>query len=479
MGRSKKQLNIGEVDKREVGFYKTPSFVAEYITKRVKLYTSGKKVLDPCCGKEDLIKYFLNEDFTVFGMDIIKYKSNYECEFTHEDFIKYYSENKDLDYDIYIANPPYNCHEVDYIKKNKDSLTTLFKDVGTHNMYSMFISALIDLAKDGAVIGVICSDSFLGSKFHNKLRRKILDTCSIHEIILCPKTLFVEEGADVKTSIIILQKGKSYQGDVIVNNRVESIADFKEVLTNNEFITTSLENIILSDDRDNLEFVIGCPAKIKMLFNNYRLGEVYKCVTGISTGNDKKYISKEKTGKFTVPFYKNCGKDMFYTNSFLYINEDYMEISKREKNFNVRNREIITNGGVTCSSMGVKFGACKLPKNSTFGVNPNVICSEDDAWFLLAYLNSALVTYIVRGVILRGNMITSGYVSRIPLVEFSDTEKDKLKKLAKAAYEKVKKNEDIESILLKIDSIIFKKIEFNKEEINYIRDFNNNIVLKS
>ncbi len=64
----------------------------------------------------------------------------------------------------------------------------------------------------------------------------------------------------------------------------------------------------MQNKKDNLEFLIECPEDIRSLFNNIRLGEKFKCVTGISTGNDKEFLSKEKKMNLLFLFYKNPGK---------------------------------------------------------------------------------------------------------------------------------------------------------------------------
>lgn len=115
---------------------------------------------------------------------------------------------------------------------------------------------------------------------------------------------------------------------------------------------------------DNSEFIIECPEKVKSLFTLNRLGEQFKCITGISTGNDKLYLSKEMNDPYTVPFYKNPGKDKYYTNKIMYINKDFINISKSIPNFIVRNKELLYKSGIICSSMGVQFTACKLPKKA-------------------------------------------------------------------------------------------------------------------
>lgn len=473
------------IDVREIGYYSTPNFVARYIGKRIlQINDDGQLLLDPCCGKEELLRYFNDYNIKLTGMDLIKYKENYNCDFHNYDFIKYYCEhkyNEEWDYDYYIANPPYNCHEVDFIKSNKEYLKEFFHEVGVHNMYSMFIYAIIDKAKDGAVIGLITHDSFFSAKNHRQLRKKILEECSIEEITMCPTELFHDQGADVRTSIVILRKGKQYQKKVRVNNRAKSLDDFKDLLSknlNSDFFRNmyDLEDIVLNNKKDNLEFFIECPEDIRRLFNKDRLGEKFKCITGISTGNDKLYLSKIKEGNYLVPFYKNPGKDKFYTRRVIYLHKDFLELSNKVPNFNVRNKKFLYKSGITCSSMGVEFNACILPKGSTYGVNPNIICESDDVWWLLSYLNSSLVTYLVRGALIRSNMVTSGYVSRIPILNFNKEEREELKILGKKAYELRKTNESIAYELNAINKIVNKAAKISKESEEFIFNFKKNLV---
>ena len=491
MGRKEKNLYKAVdikhkeiIDVREIGYYSTPPFVARYIGKRIiDINGKGKTLFDPCCGKEELTDYFSDLGIKTIGMDLIKYKNNYRCEFKKGNFINYYCSQKNTktwDYDYYIANPPYNCHEVNFIKENKERLKNYFNEVGLHNMYSMFMSAIIDKAKNGAVIGLITNDSFFTAKNHKRLRNKILRECSIHEITMCPRGLFHNQGADVRTSILILRKGKEYQEKIVVNNRPKSIEEFKELLNgvkgNGNERLYSLQEIVLQNKKDNLEFLIECPEDIRSLFNNIRLGEKFKCVTGISTGNDKEFLSKEKSNEFTIPFYKNPGKDKFYTDRVIYLHKDFLEIEKINRNFNVRNKEVLYKSGITCSSMGVSFNACILPKNSTFGVNPNIICESEEVWWLLAYLNSSLVTYLVRGALIRSNMITSGYVSRIPLLSFTKEEKAKLSHLAKRSYKLRKQNSSIETELCHIDNIVNHVAKISNESKDLISNFKKYLV---
>lgn len=492
MARKLKQVVIeGGLDRREAGYYSTPPEVADYIYSRLRnINPNGKSVIDPCVGKEELLQPFTEKGIQTAGIDIIDHKIEYTCSFLNRDFVEIYGDFKLGDifnhndyelssYDYWVANPPYNCHEIDYIKSNKTELKKLFSDVGVHNMYSMFMSAIIDLAKDGAVIGFITLDSFLTSKAHKDLRLKILKSCKIHEILLCPTELFQSQNADVRTCIIILEKTAPQNNQVLLLNRPTSIEEFYEFLSNREFEAKLLSDVILTSDNDNSEFLIGVPDDIKATFLNNRIGEIFRCVTGISTGNDKKYLRKDRQKGFTVPFYKNPGSRKFFCREDGYLIDHFLEENDKVKNFMVRNTSLIFKPGITCSSMGVEFSACYLPENVTFGVNPNIICPEDDIWWLLAYLNSNLVKYIVRGILIRTNMVTSGYVARIPVIKFQEEEKRVLTDLAKDLYDAARQGKTDEKKLESVNEIVYQSAKISKKSSKMVLEFCNNIVKKA
>ena len=59
MARKVKQVIEHGIDKREVGYYSTPDFVAKYLTdEMLRINSHGKFVLDPAVGKEELLAYF-------------------------------------------------------------------------------------------------------------------------------------------------------------------------------------------------------------------------------------------------------------------------------------------------------------------------------------------------------------------------------------------------------------------------------------
>ncbi len=492
MGRSKKQV-ITECgnDRRETGYYSTPPQVAEYLAQRlIEINPKGKKAIDPCVGREELSRFFFHYGKHVLGIDVNQFSEHSHCDFMQADFLHLYSSHKNSDifalstfcpneFDYWVANPPYNCHEVDYIKENKKNLKNLFGEVGVHNMYSMFLSAIIDMAKDGATIGVITLDSFLTSKAHSALRSQIISETTIHDLILCPTDLFFDQGADVRTCILVMTKGKFIPNKINVLNRLTNKMDFYRHLEERNFSKCILEDILLDSDRDNLEFTIDVPETVKCLFRFNRVGEIFRCVTGISTGNDKKYLSEKRRNGFMVPFYKNPGSRKFYCKEDAYIIDHFLEESRTVETFMVRNVDLLFKPGITCSSMGVEFSACYLPPNVTFGVNPNIICGEDDVWWLLAYMNSDLVKFIVRGILIRTNMVTSGYISRVPIPEFSISTKIRLDRLAREAFDLAKNGKEPQEVIIKINTEVNKASCLDATAQDAISAFCSNIVKRA
>ena len=486
MGRFKKEiLNKDGIDIRDVGYYSTPSFIANYISEElIKLNPNGRKALDPAVGKEELLPVFIDNGITIDSYDIVNYNCIKRSNFTNKDFILHYINektnipiNKKLrwDYDYYIANPPYNCHEIKFIKEHKLLLKNVFAGVGANNMYSLFLSAMIDVAKDGSLIGVIISDSFLTAKAHSGLRQQILNNCAIHQLLLCPTSLFSSQKADVRTCIIILQKGTSYQKQIKILNRPESLKHLEDALRTKNFKEVDLSDLMLPNSKSGEQFIIDAPADIISLFSNPRIKDQYKCVTGISTGNDKKYLSKDKKEGFNIPFYKNPGKSKFYSVPDAYIIDDYIDESRRVKDFMVRNKNLMGTEGITCSSMGIPFSTCYLPPNVTFGVNASIFPKKEDIFWLISYLNSSLVTYFVRGVLTRSNMITSGYVSQIPLLDFDLDVKSKLSVIACDVLNG--KLQQVDAIK-RIDLIVNKSAKISIESVKLISDFSEQIQKK-
>ena len=129
--------------------------------------------------------------------------------------------------------------------------------------------------------------------------------------------------------------------------------------------------------------------------------------------------------------------------------------------------------------MGVPFTACYLPKDSTYGVNANIFTSKkEDIWWLLSYLNSSLVTFLVRGFLIRSNMITSGYVSRIPILTISNIAKNRLSEFGFKAYSEKVDSSRSENYISMIDNIIYEEGGIGQDTKKIMNEFKQNLLKK-
>lgn len=471
MSRSKKKHIFNEIDKRELGYYSTPKFVADFLTDEMTLLGLGEKVLDPCTGKEELLNSFLKKSYNVHSLDVMPLKQEYSSVFQLCDFFKYYEDNLNADYDYYISNPPYNCHESNYMKENKEKLDSLFGNMGG-NLYAYFVSGIINMAKKGAVIGLIIPDSFLTLKGFTFFREKIIKECSIHHLIMCPKNLFKEQEVAVTTCLLILQKGTEFQKEINVANRSLDIPNFKECLKKRDFKKRKYEDFLFNFSNET-RFLIDVDEEIKKIFNYQLLGDICKCVSGVKTGNDKIYLSKEKTETHSIPFYKNPGKHKFICKPNAYLFTDFLNESKKVKTFSVTNKSYYFKQGITCSFTGVLFSACLMPEGSMFSVNPNVFISTDDLYWLLCYLNSDLVLYVLRNVILKSNITTPGYVAKIPIIPFSNEQKKQLENICLDILND--KNGNLKVKIQEMNEIIYDSINLTQQKRDEISFFKKNI----
>jgi hypothetical protein len=232
-----------------------------------------------------------------------------------------------------------------------------------------------------------------------------------------------------------------------------------------------LEEILLLDPRDSLEFAVGVPTQIHSMFGERRLEELAPCITGISTGNDKKYIRRSRAKGFEVPFYKNPASRKFYADPDGFLCSNYQDVARAVPNFMIRNKGLLFRGGLSCSSMGVKFGATLRPEGTACGVNPNVIVDGEVKWWLLSYLNSKLCLYLTRGVIIRANMITAGYAARIPRPKMSKATLARLAKLGREGFDLAKASNDTSSITSAINSLLASELQLPESIISLLDSF--------
>lgn len=490
MGRHPKRVPAPDgTDRREAGFYRTPAFLAGYVAERLlALRPRLRTVVDPCVGDGAFLAPLASAGRRLRGLDVTPRPLPPGIRFERRDFLEAYGEwrgdgarpggdGAPWPEDAWVVNPPYNCHEVGYIRDRKPRLGALFPELGVHNLYALFAAAAVDLARPGALLALLLQDSFLTARAHAPLRELLLSRCALHELLLCPTDLFRDQGADVRSCLLLLEKG-GRQGPVRLLDRPADTPAFQRALQRGEGARVPLSGLRLLGPADRGELLVGVPPQVLALFGEPRLGERYPTITGVSTGDDRRFLRPRPAPGHRVPFYKNPGRRKFWCPPDGYLPDDYLEVATREPGFQVRNRALLSEEGLVCSSMGVPFGACLRPPGTTFGVNANVVAGRA-RWWLLGYLNSGLVTFLVRGAIRRANMVTAGYVARIPLPALSSGTRRALGRLAEDAWDRRLPPEALPPVLAAIDGRVSAELGLDAATREHLQAFRRDLLRRS
>ena len=491
--------------KRSLGQYSTPIQTVDYMVERLLTFLQicraqdqmhHVSILDPAAGDgifvESLQRHGVHPT-SILALDIdptavasLPPHINAEC----QDFLA----SEQSGFDAIIGNPPYKSkRESVYIQENRSRLDMQFKDVGIQNMYSMFVVHAIRSLREGGVLCVIVQDSFLTNVYYKNFRKYVVDNCLIHEITLAPRRLFHPKNADVRTAILILEKRT---GEINAARRAAHVMHLVDRLPDEQsYHCPGINRVQRIEQKyfmqmDNHTFFINVPKCIIEIFQTTgtRLGDIVGGGTGISTGNDAKFLRKsnepDRVGRNPgqpstdasgdtfgapnpdngsddawVPFYKNggAGDAWFYETPYL-IGRDWKTASMNNKDFLARNAEYYFREGITCSSMGIEFSAAYLPPGCLFGVNGNFFAkSREDLFYILGFLNSLLVKYLIRAVLNRTNMVTAGYIKRLPYVEPEPPIKRRIANIAEEIVEVRRSKTAYDPVLLQqtIDQLIF------------------------
>ncbi len=458
---------------RQKGVYKTPYNTALHMVDLVLPFITAKsKILDPSAGDGIFIQALIDRQvntsqITAHDINNEKVQSLLElgiqCKCT-DTLLEDYPLK-----DIIIGNPPYKSRRKSiYIQSHRKELERRYSFVGLYNLYSLFVVNAIQHLISGGILCFIVEDAFFTNRYYQRFREFILNNSYILEIKLAPWRLFHGSHADVRTTIILLKK--KIQTEVLGNNEdkkhlmrlIDRLASEEEYENpNNVYYVPQIEYRKMPD----MKFFVGVPLSIIRMIQNppARFGDIAKGGTGISTGNDEKYLRPalevESDTDSWVGFYKSGHRTPYYYRTPYFIEKNYQKNAKADpKNFLVRNEQFYFKEGITCSSVGRKFSAAYMPPGNLFGVNANFFFDdEEDLYYFLGFLNSKLVQYLARKVIHRSNIIATSFLKEIPFIMPSIDQKKEVIDIVKNIVKSLMNNPKYEFIpeAERIDEIIF------------------------
>lgn len=287
--------NIGT--RKAAGSYYTPTKVVKELISKCE-FRKNEKVLDPCCGTGNFLlqlpdtvpfEHIYGNDIDAISVKVtklnmaLKYDADtsiIEHHITQSNYLTNF--HCDIKYHYIIGNPPWGY---DFSEDEKVILKEKFKSVSGKNIesYDIFIEqGLRDLTLGGRLAFVL-PEAMLNVKAHTGIRNLILSQCSIRQLVFLGNTF---DGVQCPCIIMILQ----YQNEPLSTVGM-TVRRKDEVFTINTARTVAADSFhfLISDEEYALLQKIHSHVPVCYLKDNADFA------LGIVTGNNKKYISKNKT----------------------------------------------------------------------------------------------------------------------------------------------------------------------------------------
>jgi phospholipid N-methyltransferase len=418
-------------------------------------------ILEPCAGDgvfiDALLKQENNVNIDVFELDpkeADKLKNSFSCynnisirnedTLLYRDFINEKYNNK---YDFVIANPPYGAWQD--IEKRK-ILKKFYPKLYVKETYSTFLYLCLNLLRPGGRLVFITPDTYLNLHMHTYLRKYLLHNALIEEIAIFPSCFFpgVNFGYS-KLSIITLTKCDNIIS--LYNNKINiinNLSDSSDLITKNNIqLTIVNQKDIMDNDNYALIYTDNKYYDNLLKYSSIRIGDIADCVTGIYTGNDKKYLKVKnhsiKNGKnydiisekeiyndqsiidingidnnaSFIPIIKG-GNTRYLKDDIWYINwkKDVVSFYKTNKKSRFQNSQYYFKQGlavpmVSSNNITASLLNYRIFDQSIVGIFPK---QEEHILYLLAFFNTNICTQLIRTINPSANN-SANYIKKLPI----------------------------------------------------------------
>lgn len=288
--------NIGS--RKATGSYYTPTKVVKKLIQKLEIKEKNR-ILDPCCGTGNFLLQLpdsipfacvYGNDTDVISIRIarlnVALKFHVPCDMIYEhitnlDYLTQYK--KDL-FHFIIGNPPWGYA---FSEEEKKSLRPLFFSASGKNIesYDVFIEqALKHLAPNGHVSFVL-PEAILNVKAHADIREVLLQSCSIKNLMFLGNAF---DGVQCPCIILDMENTKAPFSTV---GMVVQTGDKEFSIQTNRQVTAKNFSFTTSDEEYQVLQKIKAVKNASYLLNHADFG------LGIVTGNNKKFITTEKTAE--------------------------------------------------------------------------------------------------------------------------------------------------------------------------------------
>jgi adenine-specific DNA-methyltransferase len=350
--------HIPESERKRLGQFYTPQFVVEYLVEQVGL-SANSKVLDPACGSGAFLTHCLREisalgsgnantvvetnifgidinpfaaqlttmnlllgtlgskkkpahlnvlaadaliDKQIAGMDLFEGALGKEAKKNARELTKFIEGKR---FDVIVGNPPYRCFGLRSNKALKETYEAYLRDRWANSAeykisyYPLFIERAIELLAEKGRLAFILPDSFLIGKYFSVIRKYILETTKIKEIVFCRENFWEDAEVGCPTLLVLERESKKLSRD---NNSVSvKLADTAANIKTRKFIENSYpQHVFHSLTRNRFELYFDSPSQklVEAMRNasTNKLGEVMTGYSGViaASGYSKDDIIAER-----------------------------------------------------------------------------------------------------------------------------------------------------------------------------------------
>jgi len=304
--------------KRLQAYYTKSPYITEYMVSRIGVMDEDR-ILEPCGGDGEFIAAIraknsrcridtFEVDTNAVGVLLDRFSESSVRVF-HGDVLWDRSLDRMVQegggYEKIIGNPPYGAW-LEY--EEREMLRRKYGTFYSKESYTLFLYRALTLLKPGGVLSFIIPDTYLYLRSHENLRRLIFSEFQIDEILIFPSRFFPEVSFGY-SNLSILSLRRPLSAKELSKNVFRVKRGFRDP-----------EQLIGEGDLSEVEeseFLQECVIRAygaQLLFGEYRdalsrgdlvaLGDVADCVTGIYTGDNRRFLAIRRSSGASVAGYQ-------------------------------------------------------------------------------------------------------------------------------------------------------------------------------
>lgn len=458
--------NIG--NRKATGSYFTPTSIVKKIISRLN-FQSADTILDPCCGTGNFLLQLpeLCSFENIYGndIDLISVKIariNMALKFpdaapdiicqhiTNMDYLNVFPNDK---FNFVIGNPPWGF---DFSNEMKKNLVEKFNAINGKNIesYDIFIEKAFKNLTHNGHIAYILPEAVLNVKSHINIRKIILQISSINYIEFLGNAFDGVQCPCIFLDLVYTGQNLSTVNTTITNGIEKFTIKTKRNITadNFTFITNDSEYAILEKIKKRPDII--------MLKNNADFA------LGIVTGNNKKYISNNKTADNEM-ILKGSDISKYHIkqsdNYIIFTPENFQQVAPVQM---YRAPEKLFYRFI-CNQLVFAYD-----NRQTLSLNScNIVIPRIDGLhikYILAILNSRIAQFIYKKEF-NSVKVLRNHIEHIPIPIVSEQKQNEIIELTDILIRGID-DEQTYIIYDKLDDIIFNLWALSNDEINIIKN---------